>query len=175
MDPSLRTSDKHLWSRLNRLQLGRYAEYVVKMELVLRGCDVFTSEVDDHGIDFVVRTRSGRHFDVQVKSFRLEAGKGAPYVFLQKRKFEVGPSLLLALVQFVDGEPPILYLVRSCVGTVPNPIFESRDYGDGRKSLPEWGIDALQEEAGDISAGVLVRFGRGVAGVKFAVRVTGRP
>jgi hypothetical protein len=25
------------------------------MEFVLLGCDVFTAEVDDHGIDFVVR------------------------------------------------------------------------------------------------------------------------
>jgi hypothetical protein len=62
------------------------------MEFVLWGCDVFTSEVDDHGIDFAVRTRQGNHYDVQVKSFRLEAGKGTPYVFLQKVKFNVHPS-----------------------------------------------------------------------------------
>lgn len=35
--------DKHKWSRLNRLQLGKYAEYVVKMECILCGCDVFTA------------------------------------------------------------------------------------------------------------------------------------
>ncbi len=46
-------SDKHNWSRLNQLQLGKYAGYLAKIELcVLFGCDVFTSEVDDHGIDF---------------------------------------------------------------------------------------------------------------------------
>ena len=58
---------KHDWSRLNRLQLGKYAEYLAKMEFVLWGCDVFTSDVDDHGIDFVIRTRRGNHYDVQVK------------------------------------------------------------------------------------------------------------
>lgn len=47
-------SDRHNWTRLNRLQLGKYAEYLVKMEFVLCGCDVFSSEVDDHGIDFVI-------------------------------------------------------------------------------------------------------------------------
>ena len=78
------TPDRHDWSRLNRLQLGKYAEYVVKMEFVLCGCDVFTCEVDDHGIDFVVRTCNGDHYDVQVKSFRLEPGKNTPYVFLKK-------------------------------------------------------------------------------------------
>jgi hypothetical protein len=128
------------WSRLNRLQLGRYAEYLVKMEFVMCGCDVFSSEVDDHGIDFVVRTRQGNHYDVQVKSVRLEPGKSTPYVFLQKSKFVVHPSLLLCLVQFVNGEAPTLWLVPSCVDGKPNPIFESRDYGEGKKSSPEWGL-----------------------------------
>lgn len=57
------SSDKYNWSRLNRLQLGKYAEYLAKMESVLCGCDVFTSEVDDHGIDFVIRTRQRNHYD----------------------------------------------------------------------------------------------------------------
>ena len=95
------------WSRLNPLQVGKYGEYLTKMEFVLLGCDVFTSEVDSHGIDFVVRTRGGVHFDVQVKSFRLKAGQ-TPYVFMQKSKFKIDPSLLLALVQFVVGQPPAL-------------------------------------------------------------------
>jgi hypothetical protein len=128
------------WNQLNRLQLGKYAEYLVKMEFVLLGCDVFTSEVDDHGIDFVVRTREGNHYDVQVKSFRSQVGKGTPYVFLQKSKFKVDPSLLLALIQFVDGDPPTLFLIRSCVADGPNQVFESRDYGNGKKSEPEWGL-----------------------------------
>jgi len=133
-------SDRHNWSRLNRLQLGKYAEYLVKMEFVLCGCDVFSSEVDDHGIDFVIRTRQSNHYDLQVKSFRLEAGRGTPYVFLQKSKFVIDTSLLLVLVQFVGGKPPTLWLIRSCVDGQPNPIFESRDYGEGKKSSPEWGL-----------------------------------
>jgi hypothetical protein len=149
-------TDKHDWSRLNRLQLGKYAEYLVKMRFVLCGCDVFTSEVDDHGIDFVIRTRQGKHHDVQVKSFRLEAGKGTPYAFLQKTKFEIHPSLLLVLVRFEQDKPSILYLLRSCVGndpSHPNPLFEDRKYDKGQKSAPEWGLtlskkklDVLEQE-----------------------------
>lgn len=124
-------ANKQTWSHLNRLQLGKYAEYLVKMEFVLCGCDVFTAEVDDHGIDLVVRTRSGKHFDVQVKSFRQDTG----YVFLQKSKFTIHPSSLLVLVQFIDGGSPTLYLVRSCIEGGPNPIFKGRDYDP-----PEWGL-----------------------------------
>src|SRR6185295_2213517 len=91
--------DRHDWSRLSRLQLGKYGEYLAKMEFLPHGCDVFTSEVDDHGIDFVVRTSQGQHFDVQVKSFRTQIGQ-TPYVFMQKSKFRINPALLLALVHF---------------------------------------------------------------------------
>ncbi|MBI4904346.1 MAG: hypothetical protein HY820_11960 [Acidobacteria bacterium] len=104
-------AERHNWTRLNRLQLGEYAEYLVKMEFVLHGCDVFTSEVDDHGINFVVRTRAGRHYDVQVKSYRLTASKTS-YVFLQNSKSPISPQSLLALVQFVDGEAATLFLYR---------------------------------------------------------------
>ena len=124
---------------MNRLQLGKYAEYFTKMEFVMRGCDVFTCEVDDHGIDFVVRTQDGKHYDVQVKPFRLVAGKGTPYVFLQKTKFKIHDSLLLALVQFINGEPPILYLLPSRLNGKPNPLFVDRKY-EGLKSKAEWGL-----------------------------------
>jgi hypothetical protein len=40
---------------LTGLQLGRYAEYYAKMEFASYGFEVYTSEVDDHGVDFVVK------------------------------------------------------------------------------------------------------------------------
>jgi hypothetical protein len=132
--------ERYRWSQLHHLQLGRYAEYLVKMEFVLLGCDVFSSEVDNRGIDFVVRTQDANHFDIQVKSYRM-TGRNTPYVFMQKSKFVVRPSLLLALVQFVDGEAaPTLFLIRSLENDAPSPVLESRDYGEGRKSPPEWGL-----------------------------------
>jgi hypothetical protein len=143
-------AERHNWSRLNRLQLGKYAEYLAKMEFILHGCDVFTSEVDDHGIDFVVRTCAGRHYDVQVKSYRPAANK---YVYLEKSKFPISPQSLLALVQFVDGEPATLFLVPSCVEGTPNPILESRDYGEGKKSAPEWGLTLSKKKLAALADG----------------------
>jgi hypothetical protein len=43
------SEDRDRWKHLNRV-LGKYAEYLPMMELVLFGYDVLTSEVDDHGI-----------------------------------------------------------------------------------------------------------------------------
>jgi len=72
------------WDKLNHLQIGRYAEYLIKMELTAYGCDVYTSEVDDRGIDFVVRKDSNTYYDIQVKSLRM---KSSNYVFILKEKF----------------------------------------------------------------------------------------
>jgi len=60
--------DRYDWKRLNHLQVGRYSEYFVKMEFTLYGFDVYTSEVDDKGIDVVIRRDVDRFYDVQVKS-----------------------------------------------------------------------------------------------------------
>ncbi len=43
------------WSELSSVQLGQYGEYYAKMEFTSYGYDVYTSEVDDHGVDFVAR------------------------------------------------------------------------------------------------------------------------
>jgi hypothetical protein len=96
------------WSRLNELQLGRYAEYFVKMEFTRLGFDVYTAEVDDKGIDFVVRGGVDRHFDVQVKSARNWG-----LITLPLRVFQPRRNFLAAVVVFVDHQSPELFLIPS--------------------------------------------------------------
>ncbi len=43
--------ERYKWSRLSPLQVGRYAEYLVKMEFTLYGFDVYTAQVDDDSND----------------------------------------------------------------------------------------------------------------------------
>ena len=55
------------WDKLNQRQLGQYGEYYAKMEFASYGYDVYTSEVDDHGVDFVARDIvTGTFYEVQV-------------------------------------------------------------------------------------------------------------
>src|SRR6266498_5556501 len=93
--------DRWDWARLNRLQLGRYAEYFVKMEFTLFGFDVYSAEVDDKGIDFVIRKDNDRYHDIQVKSVR-----GLNYIFFRKEYFELRENLYAAIVIFYSGESP---------------------------------------------------------------------
>lgn len=126
------------WNKLNSLQLGRYAEYFAKMEFASYGLEVYTTEVDDHGIDFIVKDKNNRFCEIQVKSLR---GKG--YIFMQKSKFDISnPNLYLTLLVFEQGKLPDVFLVPSAAWEVPNDVFVDRNYDKpGQKSAPEYGVN----------------------------------
>ena len=127
--------DRLDWSRLNHLQVGRYAEYFVKMELTLYGFEVYTAEVDDRAIDFVARRGAGSFYEVQVKSVR-----GFNYIFVPKEHFSIAAHRLVAAVILHPGQEPELYLIPMSAWATPNKLFSSRDY-EGKKSKPEWGLN----------------------------------
>lgn len=123
------------WSALSKAQLGRYGEYVVKMELARLGCDVYVPEVDDKGIDLLVRLAPGRYAEVQVKSVR-----GMFYTYMRKSSVPLDPSRFLALALFGQGRWPDVFLIPMSAWLHPNALFVDRDY-EGRKSAPEWGLN----------------------------------
>lgn len=129
------------WSKLSRMQLGRYAEYYSKMEFTSYGFEVYTSEVDDHGVDFVVRSVNGDTFyEVQVKAVR-----NYQYTFITKEKMAKSPSIVLpdnrivCFLRFEDGFLPEVYTIPATAWVTPNTVLKSNDY-IGLKSKPEWGI-----------------------------------
>lgn len=131
------------WSNLNNIQVGRYAEYYVKMEFTQYGFDVYGAEVDDHGVDFVVRTPQGVYLDIQVKSAR-SAQTGYHYVFARKEKFKLKENLYAAVVLFPNNKPPKLFLIPSMAWQKPSDLFCDRDYV-GKKSKPEWGLNLSEK------------------------------
>ena len=126
---------RYQWDSLNSQQVGAYAEYFVKMEFTMCGFQVYTTEVDDRGIDFVCRHDNEPFLTIQVKSVR-----GMNYVFMQKDKFDLSPTCFLSLVIFTQGQAPDLYLIPSERWLTADAVFVSRDYEDS-KSAPEWGIN----------------------------------
>ncbi|KOP30898.1 hypothetical protein ADM98_03990 [Exiguobacterium sp. BMC-KP] len=108
------------------------------MEFASYGCDVYTSEVDDHGIDFIVKDKNGRFCEVQVKSLR-----GTGYVFMQKNKFDItNKNLYLALLIFNGEKLPEIFLIPATAWKISNKIFVDRNYEKpDQKSKPEYGIN----------------------------------
>ena len=137
---------KNAWSHLSSVQVGRYAEYLVKMEFTLHGLDVYSAEIDDKGIDFVVRVdrkaQGVEHYDVQVKSSR-----NLNYIFFPKSKFKPRKNLLAAVVLFLHDQVPLFYLIPSMAWHEPGTgnLFANRMY-EGKKSAPEWGLNLSERK-----------------------------
>ena len=126
------------WLGLNGPRLGRYAEYFSKMEFTKAGFDVFTSEVDDKGIDFVIRKNAKEYFDIQNKSLNFPRTN---YVFMEKSKFTPNNNLYLSLIIFEKDRDPIILLIPSLDWKNKNhSALVDRDY-EGKKSKPEYGIN----------------------------------
>lgn len=128
------------WAKLNHLQVGRYAEYLAKMEFALFGFDIYTSEVDNKGIDFVVRSPGQVFHEMQVKSLRWPRGD---YAYMPKSSFVPKPTLHLVFVVLRQLEAPMVYLIPSTTWLGPDRpgCFVDRDFGPELKSKPEYGLN----------------------------------
>lgn len=136
------------WSRkeLTRQKLGTFCEYYAKMSLTSYGLSIYTSEVDDHGIDFVAETPKG-FLKFQVKSIR----SGTNYVFMHKDTFDItDPSLYLILLILEDGNHPVEYIIPSSAWSNANSkLFVYHAYDD-KKSQPEYGINISQKNMSEL-------------------------
>lgn len=52
----------------DKASFGKRMEFVVIGELLREGHDVYLTLVDDRGIDCIIRTDSGKYFDIQIKA-----------------------------------------------------------------------------------------------------------
>lgn len=120
-------------AKLNKVQLGKYAESLVKIEFLKQGLEVYSAEVDDRGIDMVIG-HDNEYYAVQVKSSRCNG-----YIYFQKEKFSLRKNLLAAIVLF-DGDEPSFYLIPSLRWQNVDGFFVSRDYVD-KKSKAEYGLN----------------------------------
>ena len=101
----------------------------------MHGLDIYTSEVDDKGIDFVARKGANRYWEVQVKSVYK-----SKYIYFVKSAFDIQQAnLLVAVVPFVNGEAPTIYLIPAQAWKAPNSLLVSRDF-EGKASAAEWGL-----------------------------------
>lgn len=127
------------WSKLSPLQLGRYAEYYAKMEFASYGFEVYSSEVDDHGVDFVAKSsQNGRFYEVQVKSVR-----NYKQTFILKSKMpDLVDRRLVCYLHFLDGKLPDVFVIPATAWLKPNEVLLDKRYNKPeQKSEPEWGIN----------------------------------
>lgn len=126
------------WSRkaLSPQKLGIFCEYYAKMALTSYGMSVYTSELDDHGIDFVAEGKD-RFLKFQVKSIR----KSTKYVFMREKYFKAhDTSMYLILIILKDGEHPDMYVIPATAWQAEgSKLLVHHAYKD-KKSAPEYGV-----------------------------------
>ena len=130
---------KYHWNQMSRFKLGRYAEHLVCLELLALNFDIYTVDVDDHGVDLVARRQNGPFFD-----FQIRANRNMNYIFFRKSIFSPRDNLYAVIVPFFEGEAPEIYLIPSIAWLHPTALLVDRNY-EQTKSKPEWGLNFSQQ------------------------------
>lgn len=126
---------KYELGKINFQTAGQYGEYYAKMEFASYGYDVYTSEVDDHGVDFVAKNlRTGTFYEVQVKS--IFKGK---YTCIPKTLMDIEDKcLLVCFLKFENNRLPDVYIIPATSWKEPNAVLVDRKYDKpGQTSNPE--------------------------------------
>lgn len=127
-----------IWTRkdLTPQKLGAFCEYYAKMTLTSYGVSIYTSEIDDHGIDFIAESKNG-FLKFQVKGIKITS----QYVYMKKEYFNIeDDAMFLFLLLLADGEHPKLYIVPTSAWRQESKTFVFHDY-EGKKSKPEYGVN----------------------------------
>ncbi len=116
-------------------KLGRIAEHYAQALFLYHGYDVFPTDVDDSGVDFIARDSKGNTYDVQVKSARNDN-----YQYIRESKFNKSDSFLVCCVRFGESGNPEVYIFPGTAWDEEGSVLKYYEYGSGKKSKPEYGI-----------------------------------
>ena len=103
------------YSHLNDQQKCAVGENLARIAFILAGFEVYKSEYDDRGIDFVARRPGSRFYSVQVKATGATVN---PCIYASK--FHLTDEFLFVAVRLVDGELPAIYLARGFAWKSPS-------------------------------------------------------
>ena len=77
------------------------------MSFILEGFEVYYTEYDDRGVDFIVRDKKEIFYEVQVKTTGTTVNP-----FIYEEKFGKSDTFLFCAVRVEEGEPPSIYLAK---------------------------------------------------------------
>jgi hypothetical protein len=112
------------------------------MEFASYGYEVYTPEVDDHGVDFVAKAPdTSVYYEIQVKNCRK-----VKYIYETKEKMPLSNTRLMVVLNFIEGQLPTMYIIPTMEWKHPNEVLVDRNYDkSGQTSEPEWGINMSQK------------------------------
>lgn len=130
--------------------LRKQVEQFVKQELMKAGLEVFASESDNRGVDFIVKAPSGKYHELFLQPINLDFARS---VKIPKGDLgELKDNLWIALVFVMKGIGPVLHLIPSKILESPdNYIFFDHEQDVRFKHLSNWEIKVFQKSIGELS------------------------
>jgi hypothetical protein len=121
-------------------KIKQFGKHYVKLDLMRHRLDFFSNDSAAKGIDFVVKTVSGKYHDISVQVVNLERDKGVKIEkILHKR--ELRDNLWFALVLLMKDIEPALYMIPSKVFEKPDDyIFVDNEQGEKFSQFSNWEI-----------------------------------
>lgn len=135
-------------------KLYKYAQHFTKLELMKARLEVFQNESGRGGVDFIVKTNTGKYHELHLQPINLEKERS---VKIPKQELgEPKGNLWVALVLFMKEMEPVLYLIPSKTLAEPdNYIFIDNDQGERFKHLSNWEIKVFTKAIRELSKFVL--------------------
>jgi hypothetical protein len=106
------------------LQLGKFSEHLAKVLFIKEGFEVYSTEVDERGIDVVVRRPNGPFKRIQIKSVCK-----TNYAYMTESGFDkFDPNLFCLLMVFHRSIPSECFLIPATAWQHPSAILKERQY-----------------------------------------------
>lgn len=118
---------------LNNQQIGRYGEIYALMEFLSYGIDAYTTQVDDHGVDLVVKSENGVFCEIQVKALYKSKYVCFNNEFIEGKDGKFRDNYYICLILLKDNEEPAIYLI-------PTAAWEDTESGLFANYEYEYGI-----------------------------------
>jgi len=131
-------------------KLTKYAQHFVKLELMKARLEVFQNESANRGVEFIVKTSTGKYHELYLQTINLEKDRS---VKIPKQELgEPKDNLWIALVLLMKEMEPVLYLIPSKTLAEPDDyIFIDNDQGDRFKHLSNWEIKVFTKAIPELS------------------------
>ncbi|QGY47249.1 hypothetical protein GM418_27370 [Maribellus comscasis] len=122
-------------------KIYKYAQHFVKLELMKARFEVFENESGSRGVDFIIKSKSGKYYEISLHTLNLENVDRSIKIPQTDWNYELPDNLLIALVLFMKKMEPAVFLIPCKVLKEPdNRFFFNNEQDERFKYLSNWEI-----------------------------------
>lgn len=122
-------------------KIYKYAQHYVKLELMKARLDIFENEGGSRGVDFIIKSKSGKYYEISLQTLNLETVDRSIKIPQIEWDYKLPDNLLIALVLFIKKMEPAVFLIPCKVLEEPDErMFFNNEQDERFKYLSNWEI-----------------------------------